>query len=242
MRERAIPWEGEEMKRFLGTTVFSLLMSTALSAGAVSLSGPVTLAGPGCCTAPRNTSVAFDPNNSPVTLTGWVDVSGLSVGSAVFLGLVDKARLEIPASTFMSGAYIYVSRASATTLWVGPSDGNIGGEIIQEFDIPTNETLLSFTTVVSAGQISVSWSAGAQSGGPIVDDYGFVKTLNNTGAYAWDEFEYGAYLGVDVYADSTPGTVDYYVNAVPEPSSIALLGLGTAALAAGRRKRLAQRR
>ena len=203
------------------------------------MSGPISLPGPSCCAAPRDTSTTYDPNNTPVTLTGWVDVSSLSVGSAVFIGLVDKARLETPASTFMSGAYTYISRASATTLWVGPSDGNLGGEIVQEFDIPTNETLVYFTTVIGAGQISVSWTAGAQSGGPIVDTYGDVKTLNNTGAYAWDEFEYGAYLAVDVYADSTPGSVDFYVNAVPEPSSILLLGMGTAAVAVARRKRLA---
>lgn len=227
-----------QMKRFLGATVFAVTISVASSAAAVSLNGPVTISS-GCCTAPRNTSFVFDPNNTPVTLTGWVDVSGLAVGSAVFLGLVDKQRLEIPASTFMSGAYVYVSRASATTLWVGPSDGNIGGEIVQVFDIPTNETLVNFTAVIGAGQISVDWTAGAQSGGPIVDTYGFVKTLNNSGAYAWNEFQYGAYLAVDVFANTPlPGTVNYSLSAVPEPSSGALLGLGAALLAARRRARV----
>jgi hypothetical protein len=134
----------------------------------------------------------------------------------------------------MSGAYTYISRASATSLWVGPSDGNLAGEIVQEFDVPTNETLLYFSMVVGGGQISVDWTAGAQSGGPLVDDYGTVKTLNNVGAYAWDEFEFGAYLAVDIYSDSVPGTVDYHIEAVPEPGTALLLAIGTALLATRR--------
>lgn len=224
------------MKRYMGVMVAAGLLAVASSASAVSLSGPVTISS-GCCVAPRNTSYAFDPNNAPVTLTGWADVSGLSVGSAILLGLVDKKQKDIPASTFMGGAYIYISRASATTLWVGPSDGNLGGEIVQLFDSPTNETLVNFSVVIGAGNISVSWSAGSQSGGPLDDTYGDVKTINNSGAYAWDEFQYGAYLAVDVYANSVPGTVDYYLSAVPEPGTAALLAFGTALLAASRRGR-----
>ncbi|MGH0033511.1 MAG: PEP-CTERM sorting domain-containing protein [Myxococcota bacterium] len=210
--------------RFLGATLALSLLMISTTAAANTMTGPLTLT-TGCCTAPRDPSTVFDPNNSPVTLTGWVDVSGLSVGSAVFIGLIDKQQYDLAGSTFMSGAYTYISRADATTLWVGPSDGNLGGEIVQEFDLVNGETLVNFTTVIGGGQISVDWSAGSQSGGPVLDTYGDVKTLNNASGYAWDEFEFGAILGVDVFANSTPGTVDFSVTAVPEPSSAVLLGL-----------------
>jgi hypothetical protein len=222
-------------RRLFGVIAFVLSLSVAGSAGAVSLSGPITISS-GCCSAPRNTSYTFDPNGAPVEVSGWVDVSDLAVGSAIFLGFVDKQRADIPASTFMSGAYVYISRASATTLWIGPSDGNLAGEIVQEFDSPTNETYVTFTAQIGLGQISLDWMAGAQSGS-LVDTYGVVKTLNNTGAYAWDEFEYGAYLAVDLFANTPlPGTVDFEVSAVPEPSTAILLGAGVAMLARGARR------
>lgn len=225
-------------KRFF--VVGALLLILPLGATAASLSGPVSIT-TGCCATQVDTSLTLDPNNTPVEVTGWVDVSGLSVGSAVFLGLLDKKQVDDGGSTFMSGAYVYVSRASATTLWVGPSDGNLGGEIVQEFDIPTNETLVNFVATIGGGTISVDWTAGAQSGGPIVDDYGTVKTLNNAYGYAWDEFEYGAYLGFHVYADSTPGSVDFGITAgAPEPTSVGLVTLVFGALAVGMRRRSAR--
>lgn len=227
------------MKRLFGTWVLvsCLVLAMGGSAEAVSLDGPITISAPSCCSAPRNTSYAFDPNAAAVEVTGWVDVSGLSVGSAILLGFVDRQRVDLAGSTFMSGAYVYISRASATTLWVGPSDGNLGGEIVQEFDVVTNETYLSFTAQIGVGQVSVDWIAGAQSGS-LSDTYGDVKTLNNSGAYAWDEFQYGSYLGVDLYAEAPlPGTVNFHVSAVPEPSTAILLAAGLASFAGAARKR-----
>jgi hypothetical protein len=216
-------------------------MLMPLGAAAVSLSGPVTIS-TGCCATQTDATITFDPNNTPVTVDGWVDVSGLPVGSAMFFGLLDKKQVDDGGSTFMSGAYVYISRASATTLWIGPSDGNLGGEIVQEFDSPTNETLVNFEAVIGAGTISVNWTAGAQSGGPVVDTYGDVKTLNNAYGYAWDEFQYGAYLGLHVYSDSTPGTVDYTVSAAaPEPATAGLLTLGSVLLGLQLRARRARK-
>jgi hypothetical protein len=76
--------------------VVAVLSLFASSAAAVSLSGPVTISS-GCCSAPRNTSYVFDPNGSPVEINGWVDVSGLPVGSAIFLGLVSSGPTFPPA-------------------------------------------------------------------------------------------------------------------------------------------------
>lgn len=223
------------MKQILGAAIVAVSFVVAASAGAASLSGPITIP-TGCCVAPRDTSDVFDPNAAPVTVSGWVDLTDLAVGSAVFLGFVDKQRLDGAGSTFMGGAHTYVSRASATTMWIGPTDGNLGGEIVQDFDTILNETLVYFSAVIGNGQIDITWTAGAQSGSS-TDTYGAIKTLNNSGAYAWDEFEFGAYLGVDVFANTPlPGTVDFYVSAVPEPSTLVLMTLGMGVLARGRRE------
>ncbi|NMB70134.1 hypothetical protein GYA27_02945 [candidate division WWE3 bacterium] len=34
------------------------------------------------------------------------------------------------------------------------------------------------------------------------DDYGFVKTMNNSNPYAWNEFASGAYFGWDNYPET----------------------------------------
>jgi hypothetical protein len=210
-------------------------LALAGAAEAVSLSGPITISDPACCAAPRNTSFVFDPNAAPVEVTGWADLSGAAVGSTILLGFVDRQRHDMAGSTFMGGAYVYLSRVGATTYWIGPSDGNAGGEIVQEFDTVNGETLFEFTATIGLGQIDLEWTAGAQSGS-LSDTYGAVKTLNNSGAYAWDEFEFGAYLGVDIYVEAPrPGTVNYYVSAVPEPSTALLLAAGLAALSRRRR-------
>jgi hypothetical protein len=81
------------------------------------------------------------------------------------------------------------------------------------------------------GQIQLTSSLFA---GTKTRSYGTVKTLNNAYGYSWDEFEYGAYLGGCVYPSSTVGFDVTATNAVPEPATLGLLGLG--ALLLRRRK------
>jgi hypothetical protein len=222
------------MNRLLIGWMALVSLALAGSAGAVSLSGPTTISS-GCCSAPRETSYVFDPASGTVEVTGWADLSGAAVGSTILLGFVDSQQVDNAGSTFMGGAYVYISRASASTVWIGPSDGNLAGEIVQEFDTVTDETYFEFVATIGLGQVTVDWTAGAQSGS-VSDTYGAVKTLNNNSAYAWDEFEYGAYLATDLYVEAPlPGTVDFYVSAVPEPSTALMLVAGLAALARRRR-------
>lgn len=223
------------MRRILWACGLALLLAGAQPVAALTLSGPITVT-TGCCATPRDDSLAFDPNAAAVEISGFVDLSGLAQGSAVLLGFVDAAHHDGGGSTFMGGAYVYVSR-TGTGIRVAVSDGNLGGEIVQAFHNVAGETAVSFTALIGLGEIQLDWTAGAQSGS-LSDSYGAIKTLNNAGAYAWDEFALGAYLAVDLFANAPlPGTVEFSVSTVPEPSTALLVLAGLAALARRRRGR-----
>jgi hypothetical protein len=139
------------------------------------------------------------PNDTPVTFTGTVNASGLQSNGAVFIGLVDKDYVDGGNSGWMGGAYIYFGRGtSSNDLRVGPTDGNFGGEIVQVFKTYTDyfsaPTDINFMMVIYNGNITVTLDST-----DYVDTYGEIKALNNKTAYAWDEFEYGAYIAVDTW-------------------------------------------
>jgi hypothetical protein len=149
----------------------------------------------------RYLSKVCDPNSSPVTFAGTVNVTGLQDNGAVFIGLVDKKWVDEGNTGWMGGAYTYFGRRG-DNLIVGPTDGNLYGEIVQTFvtltdyfDLlvyPEGPPLVTFETTIHAGSIEVSLS-----GSNWTDDYGLVKDLNSDNAYPWAEFQYGAYVGVD---------------------------------------------
>jgi hypothetical protein len=61
--------------------------------------------------------------------------------------------------------------------------------------------------------------------GPYSDTYGDIEDYNTADAYTWTEFEHGAYAGIDLW-DGGLGSVDYSITVVPEPATLALMGLG----------------
>ena len=87
---------------------------------------------------------------------------------------------------------------SGDDLRVGPTDGNNGGEIVQVFKTYsgyfTSPSDIDFAMVIYDGDITVTLDSVDYS-----DTYGEIKALNSTTAYAWDEFEYGAYIGIDTW-------------------------------------------
>lgn len=178
-------------------------------AGAMSAPADVTLSGPFADAGwggnyTRDTSVVCDPNNTPVTLEGWVDVSDLTDNGGLLVGLLDKKWIDDGNHGFFSGAYAYFGRRS-TNLRIGPSDGNAGGGELNQvganvtFD-PWENVEINFSAEIFNGQITVTYG-----GNDYVDTYGDVPP-----GLTWDEFEFGAYPGVDLW--SPDGSVDYEVT------------------------------
>ena len=192
----------------------------------------------------RWTGETFTPNTDPVTIQGWVELSALTSNGAVMVGLLDKQWVDGGNSGYMGGAYAYFAR-SGDNFRIGPSDGNLGGEIVDTFITvpvdPTGPNQIDFSMIINAGTIELTVLSSM-----LTDGYGVVKDMNSTTAYPWDEFEYGAYLGADLW--SPVGSVDYHlevsqpggeVDDVPEPCSALLLGtaLGGLAVSVLRRRR-----
>jgi len=106
---------------------------------------------------------------------------------------------------------------------------------------PSTE-IIYFNTTIYNGSINVSYSLdGSNYSSIISDNYGDIKDFNSTTAFGWNEFQYGAYLGIEMW-DGVSGSVDYSINATPEaaivpiPGALWLLGCGLIGLVGLRRK------
>lgn len=189
----------------------------------------------------RWTGETFTPNTTPVTVEGWVELSNLTSNGAVMIGLLDKQWVDDGHSGYMGGAYAYFARVG-DNFRIGPSDGNLGGEIVDTFITepvnPTGSNQIDFSMVINAGTIELT-----VLGNTLSDDYGVIKDMNSTTAYPWDEFEYGAYLGADLWSPN--GSVGYHLEAsqpggaavIPEPSTLGLVIMGAVGLLLASRRR-----
>lgn len=146
-----------------------------------------------------------DPNSNPVVFTGTINVSSMNLGGVAFLGLIDKGLLESGKAGYQSGAYAYIYKNSSSTLIIGPTDGNIGnGEIVQVFKsypIPV-DGIINLQITIYDGKVDLQVNDDTV----LSDDYGFVKTLNNSNVYSWNEFGFKAVPGWDNYET---GSVPY---------------------------------
>jgi hypothetical protein len=158
----------------------------------------------------RNTKFDLFPNDMPITFTFAVNAAGLQNNGAVLIGLLDKKYVDEGSSGYMGGAYAYFGRIG-NNLRVGPTDGNLGGEIVQVFKTLTDyfisPTDIYLTMLIHANSITIMINSDI-----ITDTYGAIKTLNNTGAYLWDEFENGAYIGIDSWPYDEYGINDMTYN------------------------------
>ncbi len=138
--------------------------------------------------------ITCNPNSLPVEFSGTINVSSMVIGDVSMIGLIDKGLLEINKTGYQSGAYIYIYKNSATTVRIGPSDGNLGGEIISKFKDYTipGDGIFNISMTISANQISISVNTDTA----IIDIYGVKK---GTFTYDWEEFSSGAIPGWDNY-------------------------------------------
>jgi hypothetical protein len=152
-------------------------------------------------------AVICDPNNNPVVFTGTIDVGTMVVGDVSLIGLIDKGLLEAGKTGYQSGAYVYIYKNGATTIRIGPSDGNLGGEIVSKFKDYTipEDGIVEIELTISEGQIIVSVNGDTS----IEDVYGVKK---GTFEYAWDEFEFEAVPGWDNYPTTNTMPFDFEVS------------------------------
>lgn len=226
-------------------STWGVVLALALAASpawAIVVSGTIADAGWGGDYT-RWTSETFTPNTTPVLIEGSLELTNLTQNGAIMVGLLDKQYVDDGNSGYMGGAYAYIANIGNTKFRIGPSDGNLGGEIVQTYvevpRDPAGPNLLDFSMIIHAGSIELKVFADT-----VMDTYGEIKDMNSTTAYSWDEFEFGAYLGADLWSPN--GSVAYSLTAtqegedvIPEPVTAMTFGAALAGLAAWSRRRRA---
>jgi hypothetical protein len=176
--------------------------------------GPTNIAGTftGDLTS-RFTNIQCDPNNTPITFTGSVEVTGIQPNGAVMIGLVDQGLYDSGDSAWGSGAYLYLGRIG-TNVRIGPSDGFYYGEINQVgANVPYVDggpNLINFSMTIHNGEITVTYE-----GTDYVDTYGEIENANSYDAYPGSEFDSGAYVGLDSYPADNVIVYDIDISGCP---------------------------
>ena len=152
--------------------------------------------------------LVVQPETAPVVIQGRLDLSTQVVGSVALIGFLDR-DLVAARPGYQSGAYIYVYRR-AGEVWIGPTDGNYNGEVVQVFDTIPNADLAAagnridvrFTVdgtadgttcratplgttppgATPAGCMTLAVSVGGTAYPTLVDSYGEIKVRYTSGS------------------------------------------------------------
>lgn len=247
-------------KVFVFLMVVGLIVMTSSMASATSVSLSGTLGGVDSNTirddGDGNHDYAIDrtPANtfywsagSPVSITGTVDVSGLTSGSYLQIGLVDKEQADLSLDTYTWSGYMFNNSAIAT-FYAGTSNyarladtndlysgqlfnpGATVGVFDFALDISSDGTM--GLTLHGSSDVSTTYA------------YGTRNWWDGWSGWSGGELETGSYLIAQLWIDTgsmtTSVSADYDITgtqtSVPEPTTMLLLGLGLAGLAAVRRR------
>ena len=185
---------------------------------------------------------------SPISITGTVDVSGLTSGSYLQIGLVDKEQADLSLDTYW-GALMFNNSAFAT-FYAGTSNYarlsdnndlysnplyNPVGETIGVFDFKLD--------IASDGTMDLTLYGSSDASTTYT--YGHRNWWDGDPYWTGAELENGSYLIAQLWIDTGDEVNSVSANfditgasaaPVPEPATMLLLGSGLAGLAGFRRK------
>jgi hypothetical protein len=183
---------------------------------------------------------------STVSITGTVDVRGLTSGSYLQIGLVDKQQADMSLDTYGWGGYMFNNSAFAT-FYAGTrnyarlADNN--DEYSAQLFNPTGATIGVFDfaiDILSDGTMDLTLHGSSDVSTTYT--YGTRNWWDGWSGWSGGELANGSYLLAQLWIDtgSTVNSVsaDYSItgtSVVPEPATMMLLGLGAVSLI--RRKR-----